>query len=111
MNGAAVEIDSPRAARDLGIRIIYQELNLVPHLSVAENIFLGELPSRFGGLVDWAALTERDRRAADRSRDDARSARAGRRLGIAQRQMVEIAKALARPATRASWSWTSRPRR
>src|SRR4029077_10051743 len=45
MNGAAVEIDSPRAARDLGIRVIYQELNLVPHLSVAENIFLGALPT------------------------------------------------------------------
>ena len=49
MNGRPVEIDSPRAARDLGIRVIYQELNLVPHLSVAENIFLGELPTRWGG--------------------------------------------------------------
>ena len=48
MNGRPVEIDSPRAARDLGIRVIYQELNLVPHLSVAENIFLGELPTRCG---------------------------------------------------------------
>ena len=55
MNGAAVEIDSPRAARDLGIRVIYQELNLVPHLSVAENIFLGDLPTRdLAGFVDWA---------------------------------------------------------
>src|SRR5437868_4586922 len=51
MNGAVVDIDSPRAARDLGIRVIYQELNLVPQLSVAENIFLGDLPSRFGGLL------------------------------------------------------------
>jgi len=45
LNGQPVEIGSPRAARDLGIRVVYQELNLVPHLSVAENIFLGELPT------------------------------------------------------------------
>ena len=68
INGQPVEIDSPRDARDLGIRVIYQELNLVPHLSVAENIFLGELPTRWGGIVDWRGARRSHERAADRSR-------------------------------------------
>jgi ribose transport system ATP-binding protein len=95
MNGRPVEIDSPRAARDLGIRVIYQELNLVPHLSVAENIFLGELPTRLGGIVDWPALAERTQALlTDLGMTIDPRAPVGR-LGIAQRQMVEIAKALA----------------
>jgi ribose transport system ATP-binding protein len=99
MNGRPVEIDSPRAARDLGIRVIYQELNLVPHLSVAENIFLGELPTRWGGIVDWPALAERTNALlTDLGMTIDPRAPVGR-LGMAQRQMVEIAKALASPAS------------
>jgi len=104
-NGQPVDIDSPRDALALGIRVIYQELNLVPHLSVAENIFLGALPTRdvFGtglpiGIVDWRTLYARaSRLLADLEMTfDPRTPVA--RLGIAQRQMVEIAKALAVPA-------------
>jgi ribose transport system ATP-binding protein len=99
LNGRPVDIASPRDARDLGIRVIYQELNLVPHLSVAENIFLGELPTRWGGIVDWQALGAR---TSALLRDlgmtlDPRELVG--RLGLAQRQMVEIAKALASPGT------------
>ena len=57
LDGQPVEIGSPRDARDLGIRVIYQELNLVPHLSVAENIFLGELPT-----YGWRRVEASDRR-------------------------------------------------
>jgi ribose transport system ATP-binding protein len=46
IGGDPVEITSPRDALARGIRVIYQELNLIPHLSVAENIFLGDLPTR-----------------------------------------------------------------
>jgi ribose transport system ATP-binding protein len=99
LNGRPVEIGSPRAARDLGIRVIYQELNLVPHLSVAENIFLGELPRRWGGIVDWRVLHDRTS-ALLRDLGVALEPRAPvGRLGLAQRQMVEIAKALAGPAS------------
>ena len=95
LNGQPVEIDSPRAARDLGIRVIYQELNLVPHLSVAENIFLGELPARWGGVVDWRVLADRTSALLlDLGMTLDPRAAVGR-LGLAQRQMVEIAKALA----------------
>jgi ribose transport system ATP-binding protein len=98
LNGRPVEIDGPRAARDLGIRVIYQELNLVPHLSVAENIFLGELPSRWGGILDWRALSNRTSALLhDLGMTLDPRATVGR-LGMAQRQMVEIAKALAASA-------------
>ena len=50
LNGRPVEIGSPRAARDLGIRVIYQELNLAPDLTVADNIMLGCEEHRFGWL-------------------------------------------------------------
>src|SRR5215212_6198708 len=60
-----VEIRNPADAIAHGIRVIYQELNLIPHLSVAENIFLGRLPSRLG-IVDWRALY---RTAAERLAD------------------------------------------
>ena len=98
LDGRPVEIGSPRDARDLGIRVIYQELNLVPHLSVAENIFLGELPARWGGLVDWRALADRTTALlTDLGMALDPRAPVGR-LGLAQRQMVEIAKALASSA-------------
>ena len=61
IDGQAVEIGSPRDALALGIRVIYQELNLVPQLSVAENIFLGAMPTRWAGVVDWRALSTRRR--------------------------------------------------
>ena len=98
INGRAVEIRSPRDALALGIRVIYQELNLVPHLSVAENIFLGAAPVRWGGVVDWRALYDRTSRLlADLGMAlDPRALVS--RLGLAQRQMVEIAKALSRSA-------------
>ena len=97
IDGRPVAIDSPRDALALGIRIIYQELNLIPHLSVAENIFLGELPSHRLGLVDWRGLYDRaSRLMADLGLDaasiDPRTPVG--RLGMAQRQMVEIARAL-----------------
>src|SRR5437667_8577985 len=51
VGGRTVEIGSPRDALALGIRVIYQELSLVPQLTVAENVFLGALPTR-GGILN-----------------------------------------------------------
>ena len=98
LDGRTVEIGGPRDARALGIRVIYQELNLVPHLSVAENIFLGALPTRrwrsFPGLVDWRTLHDRTATLLlDLGMTLDPRAPVGR-LGLAQQQMVEIAKAL-----------------
>ena len=97
IDGQAVDIGSPRDALALGIRVIYQELNLVPQLSVAENIFLGAMPTHWTGVVDWRALDDRASQVlADLGLDAAALGPRTRvaRLGMAQRQMVEIAKAL-----------------
>jgi ribose transport system ATP-binding protein len=96
LEGRELAHPSPKEAQDLGISIIYQELNLVPYLSVAENIFLGREPMsrRVPGKVDWKALRSQAQQILDslRVRLDARAI--VRDLGIAQQQMVEVAKAL-----------------
>jgi L-arabinose transport system ATP-binding protein len=80
-----------------GIAVIYQELHLVPHLSVEENLYLGHLPARFGWLRR-AALRERTLEQLRSLGEDIAPATRLSRLSIGQRQMVEIAKALARDA-------------
>ncbi|QOZ98345.1 sugar ABC transporter ATP-binding protein [Streptomyces violascens] len=91
--GREVRIQSAQDAERLGIATIYQEFNLVPAMTVAENIFLGRQPRRFG-------LIDRKKMEADAEELLARvgvrvSPRARvRDLGIARLQMVEIAKAL-----------------
>jgi len=95
LEGQPVRFDGPRAAEDAGIRIIHQELNLVPELSAAANIFLGrERRNRFG-LIDNRAM-ERDAAAIFRRLGTPIPPRAPvARLKIGDQQMVEIAKALA----------------
>lgn len=67
VNGARAGIDSTKAAYRLGLRFIHQEFNVVPTLSVAENIFMGRrYPRRAGLLVDWKALNREAQRALDR---------------------------------------------
>jgi ribose transport system ATP-binding protein len=93
-----VEIGTPRSAEELAISIIYQELNLVGALSVAENIFMGRLKTSGGVHVNWAEI---NREAARLLRDleiDIDVRRQVRDLGIAQQQMVEVAKALSKEA-------------
>ncbi len=89
-----VKFSGPRDAEDAGIRIIYQELNLVPDLSVAANIFLGrELRNRLG-LIDNRAMIARARELFQRLGAPINPrARVGD-LRIGDQQMVEIAKAL-----------------
>ncbi len=96
LDGRPIHVDTPQQAMDLGINIIYQELMLVSHLSVAENIFLGREPRLLPGWVDGKKM----RRDAQALMDDLGmgvdvSAPVGG-LPLAQRQMVEIAKATSR---------------
>ena len=87
----------PSEAFRAGIAVIYQELHLVPEMTVAENLFLGHMPAR-GGILDRAAM-ERATAAQLQALDEPinPAAKAGS-LPIAQRQMLEIAKALLREA-------------
>ncbi|RFU42900.1 sugar ABC transporter ATP-binding protein [Actinomadura logoneensis] len=93
VDGKAVEIRSAQDAAGLGIATIYQEFNLVPELTVAENLFLGRQPRRFG-LVDRKAMNERARELLARVGVDVDPGTRMGDLGIARAQMVEIAKAL-----------------
>ncbi|MGI3778623.1 MAG: sugar ABC transporter ATP-binding protein [Janthinobacterium lividum] len=92
--GAPVTIPDPAAARALGIVTIHQELALSPNLSVAENIWLGREPRRLG-LVDRAAMRERSRPVLERLGVAFNAGTPVASLSIAERQLVEIARALA----------------
>ncbi len=98
VDGRRVTLTGPRHAQDLGLGIIYQELSLVGALSVAENIFLGDLPQRPGipGRVDWPRLWTRTSQLLERVGARVRPQTPVRALSVAQKQMVEIARALAR---------------
>ncbi|AXG76575.1 sugar ABC transporter ATP-binding protein [Streptomyces paludis] len=93
VDGQEVRIHGAQDAERLGIATIYQEFNLVPELTVAENIFLGRQPRRFG-LIDrkkmYADAAELLERVGVATAPDTLV----RELGIARLQMVEIAKAL-----------------
>src|SRR5688572_9154156 len=60
LNGAAIAPASPQEAQKLGISTVYQEVNLCPNLSVAENIFAGRYPRR-AWRIDWAQMHTRSR--------------------------------------------------
>jgi len=94
LNGHRVSIESPVAARNLGISMIYQELNLLPELTVSENIFLGREPTGMLGLLRRREMAERSSQWLARLRQDIDSRRPARELSLAEQQMVEIVKAL-----------------
>ena len=92
--GERVEVAGPDHARRLGISIIYQELTLVPRLSVAENIFLGKAPRRWG-FVDWRRMRDQAEGLLGGLGLTIDVRRPAGELGLAQQQMVELARALA----------------
>ncbi len=97
IDGEPVRIQGLQHARALGIVMIHQELNLVPHLTVAENIWLGREPRR-GWFVDQARQREGARAYLQRLGVDIDPDAEVSTLSIAQQQMVEIAKALSMQA-------------
>jgi len=95
-NGNLLSFSSPADAHRSGIRVIYQEPEVVPDLSVAENIYLGELPKHAGVFTDWRRLYQMAQTTIESlgvdtgfSADDLT-----RNLSVAKRQMVEILRAL-----------------
>lgn len=93
--GQEVDIPNPRAAWEMGIGIIHQELNLIPHLTVAQNIFIGREPRRRPRfLLDEKELNERAQRLLESVKLDVDPRARVADLTIAKQQLVEIAKAL-----------------
>jgi ABC-type sugar transport system ATPase subunit len=95
--GRPIRIRNPRAARELGIAFVHQELALVPQLSVAENIFLGQHPARGLGLrlVKWRELREHARLVLTRLGCGLDPEKLVEELSIGEQQMVEIARGIA----------------
>lgn len=97
VGGREVDLSTPHASQAAGIGIIYQEFNLVPHLSARENIFLGQESGR-GGFIDTG---EERRKASDLFRRLGTPIDPEQRcsdMTVAQQQVVEIAKALSQDA-------------
>src|SRR3954468_5495096 len=93
-HGQPVTLPDPHAAQKLGISTVHQELNLVPHLDVGRNMYLGREPLRPGGVIDWPKLyrnAAQQLAALGMTFDPHTQVR---RLGVALQQMTEIAKAL-----------------
>jgi inositol transport system ATP-binding protein len=93
VKGRPVHLHSPRDATDAGIAMIHQELNLVPHMTIAENVWIGREPTRLG-LVNHAELNRRTKALFDRIGIDLDPQRELGTLTVANQQMVEIAKAV-----------------
>ena len=95
LGGQPIQIHNPHHAQELGISIIYQELNLMPNLSVMENIFVGREPGSLF-FVSRSKLEQQTRSILDRMRMNLRPTALVRSLSVAEQQMVEIAKAISR---------------
>lgn len=94
LQGQRIHIHSPHHAMELGISIVHQHFSLVPELTVAENIFLGRLPKKSLGLVDWKRLFLNARELLAHLDFDLDVRQPVKGLGAASRQITEIARAL-----------------
>ncbi|CAG4908574.1 sugar ABC transporter ATP-binding protein [Paraburkholderia saeva] len=93
LGGSAVQFASPQEAEAAGIRTLYQEVNLCPNLSVAENIFAGRQPKRFG-RIDWSVIRQRADAALARLNIALDVTKSLDAYPIAVQQMVAIARAI-----------------
>ena len=93
LNGKSVYLSDPLHSRKLGIGTVFQENSLIPHLSVAENIFLTREPRNASGLIDWKRMYgECDRWIRELGVNHINPRTQVRRLSVADQQIVEIVK-------------------
>lgn len=95
-SGQPVRFQGVRDAERLGIAVVHQELALIESLTVAENVFLGNLP-RHGWRIHWAEVIRRTDQLLREFRVPINPAAIVGKLGMGQKQLVEIARALAQP--------------
>jgi ribose transport system ATP-binding protein len=98
LDGKLIELGNPLRARRLGIYAVYQEFSLIPHLTTAENILLGQMPeTRVKGVVDWKkAYQQAEHILASIGFVGIDVHTPVRQLSVSHQQMVEIAKAVAK---------------
>jgi ribose transport system ATP-binding protein len=99
LDGTEVDVQDPKAAQKLGISIIHQEMNLMPHLTVAQNMFIGREP-RTGPWIREAELNKRTKKLLDDLGIHLKPTQNVGELTVASQQMVEIAKALSFESTK-----------
>ncbi|MCD8351530.1 MAG: sugar ABC transporter ATP-binding protein [Planctomycetaceae bacterium] len=97
LNGKPVTFENPREAQEAGIVIVHQELNLMPHLTVAQNIFIGREPMR-GRFIDDQQMIQDSRKLFDLLNIDINPADTMGNLTVGRQQMAEIAKAISTDA-------------
>ncbi len=94
MKGREVGFASPSDAQARGIGIVFQELSLIPHLSVAENVFLGREPRNYAGLIDYRKLNADAAEVLRRLDLNVAPTTLIAELRVGQQQLVEIARAV-----------------
>jgi ABC-type sugar transport system ATPase subunit len=98
VGGDVVDFHGPADSISRHIKVVYQELDLVPGLSVAENVFLGAYPKRSGGRVDWNAMHRNTKQLLDELGLAIDPETPVGELRVAEQQLVEIARALSQNA-------------
>jgi ribose transport system ATP-binding protein len=93
VDGRPVTFANPLSSQQAGISVIFQEFNLLPHLSVAENVFVTREPRR-GPLIDWETMNRNTRQILQTLNLDIDPATPVSDLAVSQQQLVEIARAL-----------------
>jgi ribose transport system ATP-binding protein len=94
VQGQEVQAANPRQMQEMGIRVIYQEFNLMPYFTVAENLFMGREPLRNGRFIDWKRVYKEAQEILDRLDCPVSPRSLVQKLSVAEKQMVEIARAL-----------------
>jgi ribose transport system ATP-binding protein len=94
LRGEKTVPDGPRSMLDAGVSVIYQELNLIPYLSLAENVFLGKQPTTPAGTIDWARMNRDFEELLAPFEIELNPRALVRSIGPAYQQVVEIVMAL-----------------
>lgn len=94
LDDVKVEIKNINDAQSLGMALIFQEINLIQTLSIAENIFLGKLKKTGAGLVDWKKIISESKKILHEMDFDLDVTKLVKDISVAEKQMVEIGRAL-----------------
>ena len=100
LQGQKVDVKNANHARDLGLSIIHQELNIIPDLTVAQNLYIGRAGSHKGSVINDRKLNKDAKELFERLNMDLNPADTCRDLTVARLQMLEIARALSYESTK-----------
>lgn len=94
INGENVAIHSPKDAKKLGVGMIHQHFQLMPNMTVLENVILGDSPTKIGGLIDYVQAKSRIKDISEKYNLDINPDSKVYQLSVGQKQRLEIIKAL-----------------